>query len=133
MNLPCMNCKAEVEQGQGKFFAEVFVCSNCETMAVHFFERLVRELNFLLTMAKESIRLALVQGKFSFPEGPAGEPSKRAVLEAILQMEESREKQHNKDRSCPTPSSVATPPSALSKDLPSAEGNGSSHKDSAQG
>lgn len=90
MNLPCMNCKADVTPGAGKFFAEVFVCEGCQTMAVHFHERLERELRYLLTMAKESIRISLVQGKFSFPEGPAGEPSKREVLEEIMLMEERR-------------------------------------------
>lgn len=102
MNLPCMNCKTEVEQDQGKFFAEVFLCSGCCEMATHFFNRLVRELNFLLTMAKESIRLALVQGKFSFPEGPSGEPSKRAVLEEILKLEEARQT-HTKGASVHNP------------------------------
>jgi hypothetical protein len=92
MNLPCLNCKKEVEQNAGKFFAEVFLCDGCCVQAEHFFNRLVKELQYLLTMAKESIRVALVQGKFVFPEAPAGEPTKRAVLESILQMEERRER-----------------------------------------
>ncbi len=132
MNLPCMNCKRDVEQNRGKFFAEVFLCESCAEMAFHFFSRLTRELNFLLTMAKESIRLALVQGKFSFPEGPSGEPPKRAVLEEILKLEEAREA-HNKERPWPTPSSEPTPPSAPSKGLLSAPANVSSSKGSPQG
>lgn len=108
MNLPCMNCKKEVTQDEAKLFAEVFLCPSCFEQATHFFNRMVNELNFLLTMAKESIRLALVQGKFSFPEGPSGEPSKREVLEAILQLEDARDKQ-SKERACvPTPSSEST-------------------------
>lgn len=130
MNLPCMNCKKEVAQDEAKLFAEVFLCPSCFTQAGHFFSRMVSELNFLLTMAKESIRLALVQGKFSFPEGPSGEPSKRAVLEEILKLEEARDKQ-SKERSCvPTPSSESTRLPAPSKTVVVA---GSSSKDSPRG
>lgn len=113
MNLPCLNCKCEVEQGKGKFFAEVFLCEGCHAQSTHFFARLEKELSFLLTIAKESIRVALVQGKFSFPEGPAGEPSKRAVLEEILKMEELRERLA-RERECKTTatSTEATPPTA---------------------
>ena len=133
MNLPCMNCHKEVPQGEAKFFAEVFLCEGCHLQAEHFFKRLLGELNFLLTMAKDSIRLALVQGKFVFPEGPAGEPSKRAVLEEILKMEEARDK-HNKERACtPTHSLVPTGPSAPSKDLLLATPSASSSKGSRQG
>ncbi len=111
MNLPCLNCKADVPQGEGKFFAQVFLCEKCHTMSTHFFERLERELKSLLTVAKESIRVALVQGKFVFPEGPAGAPSKRAVLEEIIKLEEAREASL-KEQSCPT-SSASTPPHVL--------------------
>lgn len=130
MNLPCMNCKADVPAGEGKFFAEVFVCARCQTMAVHFHERLERELRFLLTMAKESIRISLVQGKFNFPEGPAGEPSKKDVLEAILALEETRDRV-TKEQACP-PSSEATPPHVRTLARLGAEAHASSSKDSPQ-
>jgi len=90
--LPCMNCKRQVDPEQAKLFAEVFVCEDCHTMAVHFWDRMELELRYLLTMAKESIRIALLEGKFSFPEGVAQEVSKTDVLQAILQMHEAREK-----------------------------------------
>jgi hypothetical protein len=95
--LSCMNCKRLVEPSRAKLFAEVFVCEDCHTMAVHFWDKLDRELRYLLVMAKESIRLALLEGKFSFPEGGAQEVSKREVLQAILRMQEAREKSQ-----CPT-------------------------------
>ena len=88
--LPCMNCKASTSTEHAKFFAEVFVCAPCYEQASHFWLRLDRELHFLLVMAKEAIRVSLVEGRFSFPEGPAGEPSKREVLETIMKMEEAR-------------------------------------------
>ncbi len=133
MSLPCMNCKTAVPQDKAKFFAEVFLCESCHLQAEHFYKRLLAELNFLLTIAKETIRLSLVQGKFAFPEGPAGEPSKRAVLEEIMRLEEARAS-HNKERACaPTQSSEPSLPTAPSKGLPAAEAPASSNKDSTPG
>ncbi len=132
MNLPCMNCKKEVEEGQGKFFAQVYVCPSCHEQAQHFHNRLVRELNFLLVMAKESIRLALVQSKFSFPEGPAGEPSKEQVLKEILLMEERRDRLAREQATC-TASTGSTKPNAPTPDLLSAADDASLHKHSPRG
>lgn len=97
-------------------------------MSTHFYERLENELKSLLLVAKESIRVALVQGKFVFPEGPAGEPSKRAVLEEIIKLEEAREARA-KEQSCPTQSSAGTPPHVLTL---AARGAASLTKDSTQ-
>lgn len=130
MNLPCMNCKADVAPGAGKFFAAVFLCDGCCSMATHFHERLERELQYLLLMAKESIRLSLVQGKFSFPEGPAGEPSKREVLEEILKMEERRSAAAQ-EQACL--SSEPTPPHVRTLARLHVEAPVSSSKDSPQG
>lgn len=130
-HLPCMNCKKDVGPNDGRFFASVFLCEGCATMAQHFFDRLQQELVFLQTMAKEAIRTALVTGKFNFPEGPAGEPSKRDVLEAILKFEEQRT---NKEPACPpTPSSDATPPHVQTLMRLGAKENESSSKPSPQG
>lgn len=87
-----MNCQKAVPSDKAKFFAEVFICEDCHTQAVHFYQRLEVELTHLLTMSKEAVRIALVTGKFHFPEGPRGEVSKREVLETILKLEEAREK-----------------------------------------
>lgn len=124
-----MNCKADVQQGAGKFFAEVFVCESCQTLAQHFHERLERELKHLLVMAKESIRVALVQGKFIFPEAPVGEPSKREVLESILQMNERRERT-TKEQAWPTASTESTSAPAVGQ---AAVALASFNKDSPQG
>lgn len=87
--LTCMNCRAVTPSAEAKFFASVYLCADCHAQAQHFWDRLCSDLRHLQTMAQESIRLALVTGKFHFPE--AGEqPSRRAVLETILAMEEVR-------------------------------------------
>lgn len=91
-DLACMNCRKPVPTGEVKFFAEVFLCGVCNTQAVHLHERLERELKHLLVMSKEAIRISLVKGEFSFPEGPGSEVSKREVLEQVMLLEEARAK-----------------------------------------
>jgi hypothetical protein len=105
-DLHCMNCKKEVPANAAKLFASVFVCSDCHTQAEHFWLRLDRELRYLQTMAQESIRLALIEGKFTFPEGAAADVSKRDVLQAILDMHEARE---NKEEACPSTTNPSIP------------------------
>lgn len=129
----CMNCKSPVPPADAKLFAEVFLCPSCHTAAVHFWERLDRELRSLQVMARDAIRVSLLEGKFYFPEA-TGETSvsKRAVLESILAMEEARAA---KEAACTKhPSSVAaptrvstgtTPPYAP---IPGAQGSSSSPK-----
>lgn len=89
-DLGCMNCKKATPPDKSKFFAEVFLCEDCHVQAVHFYARLELELKNLLVMSKEAIRISLITGQFSFPEGQAGETSKKAVLEQILLLEEAR-------------------------------------------
>ncbi len=105
-DLPCMNCKKLVAQVDAKLFAQVFICPDCYTQAEHFWNRLDRELRYLQTMAQESIRLALIEGKFSFPEGAAGDVPKQEVLQAILDMHEAREA---KESTCLTTTNQSTP------------------------
>ena len=90
-SLACMNCKQETSTENARFFAEVFLCPSCYDKASHFYVRTERELRYLLVVAKEAIRIALVEGRFDLPEAPTGEPSKREVLQEILRIEELRE------------------------------------------
>lgn len=116
----CMNCKAAVVPAEAKLFAEVFLCPTCCTQAEHFWARLDRELHSLQVMARDAIRVSLLEGKFFFPESAGGaEVSKRAVLESILSMEEARSAKESactktpSTRSTPTPASTGnTPPRA---------------------
>lgn len=108
--LPCMNCKQPVAPEESKLFAEVYVCPDCYKMAVHFWLRLDKELRELQVMAKESIRVCLLEGKFNFPESVDGQDiPKRDVLESILSMEESRA---GKNPICSAPTTMSIPASA---------------------
>jgi hypothetical protein len=61
-----MNCSKRVSDGEGKLFAEVFVCAECFIMAEALFNRLEGELKGLLYILKDRIREHLVQGKFHY-------------------------------------------------------------------
>lgn len=86
--LPCMNCKQGVIQEAATFFDGVFVCPTCNTMAESLYKRSTRELNDLLLMLKEGIRIALAEGRLQFREGAEGEVSKKEVLEAVVRLQE---------------------------------------------
>lgn len=109
-DLQCMNCRTPTAADEADLFAEVFLCKSCHTQAVHFWQRIDRELRSLQVMAKDAIRVCLLEGRFSFPEGTGGEVSKREVLETILTMEEARDRQcqMKSSQSIPTPPSTET-------------------------
>lgn len=90
--LNCMNCHREILAGQSKIFAGVLVCGTCFEVARSFAEKLEQELQYLQTIAKEAIRVALVQGRFHLPAAGVREISKRELLEEILKMESARGK-----------------------------------------
>lgn len=64
--LPCMNCGAEVPSSQAKFFAEVFVCTDCHAVAERMMQRTHKELKLVLAMMKDAIRMGLLQKKLRF-------------------------------------------------------------------
>jgi len=123
-----MNCRKSTPADKAQLFAEVFLCEDCHTQVVHFWSRIDRELRSLQVMAKDAIRVCLLEGRFSFPEGAGGEVSKREVLETILSMEEAREKQCSttNSQSIPTPLSTETT-QQLARSM-AAPGRGSSRK-----
>lgn len=83
-----MNCQADITSGQAKIFRGVLVCSDCHKLAERVLENLERELRQLLTLAGESVRVALIEGRLQFAEaGPGGDLSKKQILEAILKQQ----------------------------------------------
>ena len=90
--LPCMNCGKQIPPGQSKIFAQVFLCETCSEVAKSFYEKLETELKHLLTVAKESIRVALVQGRFHLNEQKLRDIPKKELLEEILRMEKLRDR-----------------------------------------
>lgn len=85
-----MNCGRDTPAGVGKVFAAVYVCPTCYGIAESFYEKMVGELNHLLTIAKEAIRVALIEGKFQLSEQHVRDISKRELLEEIIKLEQAR-------------------------------------------
>ena len=94
MNLTCPNCKKEVKPDDVKWFgqeareAAVFCCPACHALAELIYQRGKVELSRLLMMLMEGVRVSLAEGRLQLPESPNGEPSKKQVLEAILNMKD---------------------------------------------
>ncbi len=88
--LPCLNCKQTVQPQEAKVFAGVYVCPSCFSISERLYQRGEQEIRHLLTMMKESIRVALLDGRVNFKEQKVEEVSKTDVLRAIVKMEEER-------------------------------------------
>ena len=83
----CMNCSRQVPAVECQLVFGVMVCQECGTVASTLYERGQSEIRTLLTLMKESIRIALIEGRLCFP---TGETSKRDVLKTILHLTELR-------------------------------------------
>ena len=88
--LHCLNCKADVPADEGRIFAQVFVCPRCFSLAESFYERSLYELRRLEVALRESVRLALLEGRLQFSAAPDHDLSKRDVLRAVVLLEELR-------------------------------------------
>jgi hypothetical protein len=97
--LPCLNCKKLTPESDAKVFAEVFVCSICYEMADRLFHRLEGELRRLLLLTKETIRVALVEGKLHFEHTQEREVPKDELLRMILQFSEKKDREADARRS----------------------------------
>ncbi len=87
MALPCLNCGAEVDPALAKVFAGVFVCETCHTVAVRLEQRATRELNSLLVLQREAIRIALIEGRLKLgPAEASRELTKKEVLEQVVDL-----------------------------------------------
>lgn len=92
MGLPCQNCHKDVAPEDAKIYAAVFVCPDCNTIAMRFEERIMKELKNLQLIARESIRIALVKGELILGKAnPLQDLSKKEVLESIIKMSEAKD------------------------------------------
>jgi hypothetical protein len=92
MGLPCQNCHKDVAPEDAKIYSAVFVCPDCNTIALRFEERIMKELKSLQLIARESIRIALVKGELILGKAnPVQDLSKKEVLESIIKMSEAKD------------------------------------------
>ncbi len=88
--LNCINCKEEVAPDKAKFFAQMFVCPDCYKIAERVYVRGRQELEMMLLLLKESIRVAIVQGELQF-SGPVEDVSKEDFMTTLARLtQESR-------------------------------------------
>jgi hypothetical protein len=91
-HLNCMNCRKEVSEQEAKFFTGmVLCCPTCFLMAERLHDRMKRELNALLLMTTEKIRLDLIEGKLHFQGTSDQEIPKEVLLKTIVQLQELKD------------------------------------------
>lgn len=102
-----MNCQRALREDEAKFFAAVFVCSDCHFMAERLFTRARKELNQLLVVMKESIRLALIEGRLQFSNTvQVDEVSKKELIQNMMDL---AEKVRNKSCQSTEPTQQSAP------------------------
>jgi hypothetical protein len=117
--LNCLSCKCAVDTDEAKFFAALFLCPDCFTIAERLYRRGEAELRMMLTVLKESIRLAALKGELQFSLQNLDDMKKEDLIGhlANLAVEARKEVEQVKEQSKPwnkTPSLDPTLPPALS-------------------
>lgn len=86
-----MNCCREVLPGDGKIFAEVFVCPDCYVVAERLYQRAHQVLKLVLVMMKDTIRLSLLQRRLSFKSSAIETMTKSQLLGALSKLVDAGE------------------------------------------
>lgn len=87
----CLNCDKPVPEQDARLFASVFCCPTCFEVASRLYQRLEGELKKLLIISKETIRVALIEGKLHYASGEERDVSKEELLRMITQMSEKKD------------------------------------------
>jgi len=69
-----VNCGETVDPNDAQMFSQVFVCSSCHLLATRMLQRAERSLDLLKSLAKMSIRQALLTRKLQFHARALNEP-----------------------------------------------------------
>lgn len=93
VGLPCLNCKKPVKPDDARIFQSVFCCPQCHEIAVRSYGRLERELRHLLTLAADSIRVALIRGELQVTNTEAKDIPKSELLRKLLETAETHKRQ----------------------------------------
>ena len=82
--IPCLNCGKSVEPDNAKLYAGCFVCADCYLVAERLFKQGQQELNWLLTVLTELIRLAIVSHRLQFNSDR--EQPRAEVLQSLAEL-----------------------------------------------
>lgn len=91
MALSCLNCHETVPEDKVRIFAGVFCCSVCHQRAERLYKNLQTELDRMLLMMRESIRIAIIEGKLHYGTADGTELSKTELLRAAVQLQELKD------------------------------------------
>jgi len=86
-----MNCKKPVKQEDARIFQAVFCCPQCHEIATRAYKRLERELHHLLTLAGDSIRVALIRGELQLGAAEAKDIPKSELLRRVIEIAQKKE------------------------------------------
>lgn len=88
VGLSCLNCKKPVHPDEARIFQAVFCCPQCHEIAVRAYGRLEKELRHLLTLAGDSIRVALIRGELQLSGPEAKDIPKSELLRKVIEIAE---------------------------------------------
>lgn len=93
LGLPCPNCGKIIPPNGGVLFAAVFVCSPCGDRANRLAHKLKKDIQRMLTLSQEAIRVSLIEGKLHYGEGLPEEISKKELLETMVLVQDLVDKE----------------------------------------
>lgn len=94
--LPCLNprCGKAVHPEEARTYAGVYVCEACFALVSRFEERAAKDLQKLLLVLREGLRVSLLEGRFECREAQE-EPSMSGALRTVFRLLEG---QNDRDR-----------------------------------
>lgn len=85
MNLTCINCSQAIESGKQQAYQGVIICPTCFDVVSRLVDRAEQDMQKLLLLYKETLRVALCEQRLSFgPAEQAPTVGKKEVLEQML-------------------------------------------------
>lgn len=109
MGLPCVNCGADVNPDEAKFFGQIFVCPTCHSIAERLYTQGEKELKMLLLILHEAIRLSIVHKKLQFSPQQLDDMKREDLLGHLQELAKEVRGQKKEGSPCPTPTSTKTP------------------------
>jgi len=110
VGLTCVNCSADVGTDEAKFYAQIFVCPKCYSIAERLYQRGEEELKMLLLVLHEAIRTSIVQGQLQFNPQQVDDMKREDLLEHLqhLARQVRMGKPEEESEPCPTPTNTRT-------------------------
>jgi hypothetical protein len=73
----CVNCKSTIDDKAVFGFQGLQICGTCAVMVKRTLEKTQQQMDFMMRMYHEVLRVALLKGEFRFPELPDVKPGEK--------------------------------------------------------